>query len=210
MRAVFVALLAVAANGLAPVGRAKLLKTCGAAAAGALLAPRAAVAADAAVAQAVLVKYGTDATGKALATAKFSVPDAWTKLSGADVGGRSMSLYADPKNADTNAFVLITPVRGDYTSLGSFGNLETVQDTVMPAADGVSYQLIESKAEKGAYRYEYTVQVPDQPLRHLTSIFAVDSDSIVTFNFQAKADDYDKDVAALAKAVVATFKLGKV
>ena len=57
--------------------------------------------------------------------------------------------------------------------------------------------------------YEYIVQVPEQPKRHLTTIFMVVSDCIVTFNFQAKQSDYNGDVPGLAKTVAASFKTGK-
>ena len=82
-------------------------------------------------------------------TKTISVPADWVKLSGDPGGGRKMELYADPNNADTNAFALITPVRGDYTSLGSFGSVEVVQDTVMPAAPDITYDVIKSEAQTG-------------------------------------------------------------
>ena len=219
-RLVYCALTFSAARALAPargggvggaraasLGRAEVLRAGGGAlAAAALLGPRAAAAADA---RTVAVAFGPAPDGRPLGAASFSVPGDWVRLSGDAGGGRSLTLYAAPDDADTNAFVLVTPVRGDYTSLGSFGNLETVQDTVMPAADGVSYEVLETKATGGAYRYEYTVQVPDQPKRHLISVFAIEADSIVTFNFQARADAFSPDVAKLAKATANSFKVGK-
>ena len=79
-----------------------------------------AVAADT---KTISVPVGSSAKdGSPLSKATFSVPSDWVKLSGDPGGGRKMELYADPNNADTNAFALITPVRGDYTSLGSFGS----------------------------------------------------------------------------------------
>ena len=166
-----------------------------------------AVAADT---KTISVPVGSSAKdGSPLSKATFSVPADWVKLSGDPGGGRKMELYADPNNADTNAFALITPVRGDYTSLGSFGSVEVVQDTVMPAAPDITYDVIKSEAQTGKYVYEYIVQVPEQPKRHLTTIFMVVSDCIVTFNFQAKQSDYNGDVPGLAKTVAASFKTGK-
>ena len=171
------------------------------------LAPYAARAADT---KTISVPVGSSAKdGSPLSKATFSVPADWVKLSGDPGGGRKMELYADPNNADTNAFALITPVRGDYTSLGSFGSVEVVQDTVMPAAPDITYDVIKSEAQTGKYVYEYIVQVPEQPKRHLTTIFMVVSDCIVTFNFQAKQSDYNGDVPGLAKTVAASFKTGK-
>ena len=166
-----------------------------------------AVAADT---KTISVPVGSSAKdGSPLSKATFSVPADWVKLSGDPGGGRKMELYADPNNADTNAFALITPVRGDYTSLGSFGSVEVVQDTVMPKAEDITYDVIKSEAQTGKYVYEYIVQVPEQPKRHLTTIFMVVSDCIVTFNFQAKQEDYNGDVPSLAKSVSASFKTGK-
>ena len=159
--------------------------------------------------QSISLNFGADGQGKPLASCAFSVPSSWTKLSGGDVGGRTLLLYADPENADTNAFALITPIRGDYTSLGSFGNLETVQATVMPPADDIDYEVIKAEASTGKYIYEYTIAVPDQPKRHLTTIFMVVADCIVTFNFQAKASDYTPAVGKLGAQIASTFKTGK-
>ena len=154
-------------------------------------------------------KFGTAVDGKPLSSAKFDVPDRWVQLSGDVSGGRQLVLYADPDNSDTNAFVLITPVRGDYTSLGSFGSIEVVQATVMPYGDGIEYTKVTSEASTGKYTYDYEVSVPSQPKRHLKTVLMVVSDCIVTFNFQALAADYTPDVAKMGAAIVKSFGVGK-
>ena len=154
-------------------------------------------------------KFGTAVDGKPLSSAKFDVPDKWVQLSGDVSGGRQLVLYADPDNSDTNAFVLITPVRGDYTSLGSFGSIEVVQATVMPYGDGIEYTKVTSEASTGKYTYDYEVSVPSQPKRHLKTVLMVVSDCIVTFNFQALAADYTPDVAKMGAAIVKSFGVGK-
>ena len=78
------------------------------------------------------------------------------------------------------------PCAATTRALGSFGSVEVVQDTVMPKAEDITYDVIKSEAQTGKHVYEYIVQVPEQPKRHLTTIFMVVSDCIVTFNFQAK------------------------
>mmetsp|Transcript_18540 Transcript_18540/g.55129 ORF Transcript_18540/g.55129 Transcript_18540/m.55129 type:complete len:215 (-) Transcript_18540:18-662(-) len=199
-------LLLASTDALAPprrpaVSRADLLRLLPAAAV--IAVPRAARAADQ---KSINVPFGTSGTGAALAEATFSVPDAWVKLSGDPGGGRRLELYADPANSDTNAFALITPVRGDYTGLGSFGSVEVVQATVMPPADDISYEVIRTEAPGGRYVYEYTVSVPDQPKRHLTTVFMVQQDCIVTFNAQAKQSDYSPAVAKVLQESVKSFK----
>ena len=165
--------------------------------------------ADDAKTTSVKTKFGTAVDGKPLSSAKFDVPDRWVQLSGDVSGGRQLVLYADPDNSDTNAFVLITPVRGDYTSLGSFGSIEVVQATVMPFGDGIEYTGVTSEASTGKYTYDYEVSVPSQPKRHLKTVFMVVSDCIVTFNFQALAADYTPDVAKMGAAIVKSFGVGK-
>ena len=46
----------------------------------------------------------------------------------------------------------------------------------MPAAPGISYDVIRAEAVTGKYVYEYVVRVPEQPERHLTTVFMVVAD----------------------------------
>eukprot|EP00965_Chrysotila_dentata_P060723 2011929-Pleurochrysis_carterae.AAC.1 len=47
-------------------------------------------------------------------------------------GGRKLLAATDPADTDFNLFVAFTPIRGDYTSLGSFGNIDFVGSTILP------------------------------------------------------------------------------
>ena len=157
----------------------------------------------------VAIDFGVDGTGAAVATASFQVPPSWQgsdTRQASGLGGRRIIVYSDPNNADTNAFLLLTPVRGDYTSLGSFGTLDSVQDTIIPSGPNIVTDVLTAKTSPGRYNYEYTIEVPDQPKRHLNTIFALTADTIVTFTTQATASDYDGVVSDLS-AIASTFKI---
>ncbi|KAJ8613115.1 hypothetical protein CTAYLR_004796 [Chrysophaeum taylorii] len=142
----------------------------------------------------------------------FEVPESWAFLSDTNAavsGGRRLVVYSDATNSDTNVFLLITPVRGDYTQLGSFGTLDAVQDTIVPRGPDIQSEVIASSSSAGRYNYEYTVQVPNQPKRHLRTIFTLMSDNIVTFNAQAREEDYTSDVATVLRDIAATFSTTK-
>ena len=49
--------------------------------------------------------------------------DKSAKYTGSD---RRLVLFVDPKDPNFNAFVAYTPVRGDYTQVSSFGNIDQV------------------------------------------------------------------------------------
>ena len=42
-------------------------------------------------------------------------------------------VYSSPTDTDTNCFLAYTPTRPDFTSLGSFGNIDYVAATIVPS-----------------------------------------------------------------------------
>jgi len=160
----------------------------------------------------VSVEFAPDVTGTPMAKASFTVPPDWEKLSdttAAVSGGRRLVVYSSPADSDWNCFLLLTPVRGDYTSLGSFGSLDSVQDTIIPRGEGIESQLIASASSSGRYVYEYTLSVPEQPKRHLKTIFSLMADTIVTFNIQALEDTYTPDIAKISEAILSSLAISK-
>lgn len=202
-------LLATAVDGLAPrVGFATRREALLDVALGSALLP--ATAAE--LKNSVKVDFGPDISGTMTAVASFEVPPDWTQLSdttSAVSGGRRLVVYSSPTDADFNCFLLLTPVRGDYTSLGSFGTLDSVQDTIIPRGEDIDSKLISSSSSSGRYTYEYTILVPGQPRRHLKTIFSLAADNIVTFNVQTREETYSPEVAKISDAIMATFSIGK-
>ena len=103
----------------------------------------------------------------------FLVPSGWAASENELSGGRKLVAFADPGDSDSNIFILWTPLAADYTSLGSFGNINYVSSTFLPtcgsdrsactlAADGIEGRLLESVAVRGSYVYDCAL------LAHLT------------------------------------------
>lgn len=160
----------------------------------------------------ISVDFAPDVNGVMTSSASFVVPEDWKKLSdttAAVSGGRRLVVYASPTDNDFNCFLLLTPIRGDYTSLGSFGTLDSVQDTVIPRGEGIDSQLIKSSSSTGKYTYEYTLGVPDQPKRRLKTVFSLMSDTIVSFTVQSLEENYTPSVGTTSDGIISTFALNK-
>ena len=113
---------------------------------------------------------------------KISVPKSWTKSSQSLPDRRKIDLYIDestPANEDkTLLFLAYTPVRDDFTSLGSFGSVEEVaQSTILPKGqimgEETTSKLLSAESKKNAYIFDYSAAVPGQPERHFRSIFTL-------------------------------------
>eukprot|EP00967_Tisochrysis_lutea_P080505 scaffold110603_cov34-Tisochrysis_lutea.AAC.9 len=90
--------------------------------------------------------------------------------------GRQLVVSVDPNDADFNVFFASTPVQADYSSLGSFGNLDYVGGTFLPQCpvgqctlerDGIAGRMISQSASRGGYTFEYSIQQQGQPMRRL-------------------------------------------
>lgn len=113
---------------------------------------------------------------------KISVPKTWTKSSQSLPDRRKIDLYVDestPASEDkTLMFLAYTPVRDDFTSLGSFGSVEEVaQSTILPKGqimgEETTSKLMSAESKKNAYIFDYSAAVPGQPERHFRSIFTL-------------------------------------
>eukprot|EP00617_Octactis_speculum_P002961 CAMPEP_0185770660 /NCGR_PEP_ID=MMETSP1174-20130828/60389_1 /TAXON_ID=35687 /ORGANISM="Dictyocha speculum, Strain CCMP1381" /LENGTH=221 /DNA_ID=CAMNT_0028456193 /DNA_START=167 /DNA_END=832 /DNA_ORIENTATION=+ len=152
--------------------------------------------------------------------ATFDVPSGWQKTETNLSGDRKLVVYVDPKDDNTNAFVLFTPIAADYTSLGSFGNIDYVSRIVVPPQtkgfDGSALEktnLIEAKQAKGNYFFEYTIQPDDtQPNRHFFTYWSVvPGECLVTFSAQSTEELFQTSEATrkLLKSSAESFKVGE-
>jgi len=123
-----------------------------------------------------------------------------------------VTVFAAPGRPAANAFVAATPLRGDYTSLGSFGNLDYVESTVVPKGPGIESRCLESRSQRGTYFYDYTVKQEGRPEKRLKTIFAVVPDEfspvLVTFTAQCDVADYE-EYGTLLSAIASSFELNK-
>lgn len=109
------------------------------------------------------------------------VPTGWERTEQSLSDRRKLRLFVDPSSGDddkTILFIAYTPVRDDFTTLGSFGSVDQVaQMTILPkgslAGDETESTMISAESKKNAYMFDYKSKVPNQPERHFRTIFAL-------------------------------------
>lgn len=132
---------------------------------------------------------------------EFKVPAAWqrvdSKLSSDDRVGatnRGLTVFVDPADSKTNAFILKTPIQGDYTSLNSFGTVDHFVQTVL-LPNGTDGELIDAKSSNQKYYFDYKIK-GDGVVRRLKSVFAVvhsgPTDMLATFTIQTEASSFER------------------
>lgn len=150
----------------------------------------------------------------------FLLPKDWETQQSELPGGRRLVAAADPNDADFNVFVAYTPLAADYTGLGSFGTIDKVANTILPSCnivggechvetDGIEGKLIDQKAVKGNYIYDYTI-TQTTAKRHLRTVFSVQLEegrgkNIVTLTTQCLEPRYAEVGPAMSK-IIDSFK----
>lgn len=151
---------------------------------------------------------------------KFSVelPD-WEKSEQTLPDRRKIVLYIKPdSNLKTLVFLAFTPVRADFTSLGSFGSVEDVAySTILPKSTLAGKEEIESKmlsaeSKKSAYYFDYYQVAPGQPKTHFRTVFSLATGTtsmagsiLVTITAQTPESDYEK-MKPLFDGIIGSFK----
>ncbi|XP_066352516.1 psbP domain-containing protein 3, chloroplastic-like isoform X1 [Miscanthus floridulus] len=110
---------------------------------------------------------------------KFSiqVPQGWLVGAGEASGIKSVTaFYPEQAAADSNVSVAITGIGPDFTSLKSFGDVDSFAEGLVNGLDrswqkppGLAAKLIDSRAANGLYYLEYTLQNPGERRRHIVS-----------------------------------------
>jgi len=150
----------------------------------------------------------------------FGIPMAWEATPNELPDGRRLVLASDPNDSDTNVFIAFTPIRPDYSSLGSFGNIDYVASTVIPSCssngacrfangDAIEGRMISSAVRKGNYVYDYTIEQKNGPKRHLLSLFTVQADAGASILVSLTAQCLDSRYGELAptfNAVIESYK----
>lgn len=150
-------------------------------------------------AAASLTKYQDEAC-------KFSIllPSDWTQSVQQLPDRRKIVLYIKPNSEQkTLVFMAFTPVRDDYTSLGSFGSADEVAEaTILPKGTLAGVQDVESEmlsvdSKKQSYIFDYITTVPPQPTTHFRTIFTLKTGAtggagnvLVTITAQTPESDY--------------------
>jgi hypothetical protein len=120
-------------------------------------------------------------------------PAKWTEQYGELSGERSLAAFIDPDDAQTSASLVFTPIPADYTRLTSFGGgKETLREYLLPRGEGIEAEVLNEKVKGEIYTLEYVVKSPDNPPRHIISVFALrPQESVVGLTIQTAEDKYE-------------------
>lgn len=112
----------------------------------------------------------------------FKVPTAWKPEEKTLSDRRKINIWTDPSDqGSTSLFVVCTPIRDDFTSLGSFGSVDQVAEqtilpksTLMDEKSPVQAKMLSAVSKQQAYLFDYTQSVGTyQPTTHFRTIFTL-------------------------------------
>nr|CAB3483460.1 unnamed protein product [Digitaria exilis] len=100
----------------------------------------------------------------------------WLIGAGESSGIKSVTAFYPEQTPDSNVSVAITGIGPDFTSLKSFGDVDSFAEGLVNGLDrswqrppGLAAKLIDSRAANGLYYVEYTLQNPGERRRHILS-----------------------------------------
>ncbi|XP_009759652.1 psbP domain-containing protein 3, chloroplastic [Nicotiana tabacum] len=148
---------------------------------------------------------------------KIMIPRDWQIGAGEGDGVRSLIAFYPQEASNTNVSIVITSLGADFTKLESFGKVDAFAENLVSGLDrswqrpaGVKAKLIDSKASKGLYYIEYTLQNPGESLRHLFSVLGIADNGVYnrlyTLTGQFVDEEAEKYGAQVEKAV-SSFRL---
>lgn len=118
-------------------------------------------------------------------------PSTWEEKSGSLAGERTVIAFVDSKNPSTSASLVFTPIPADYSRLGSFGGKETLRQYLFPKGEGIEANLVNEYIKGDSYYLEYVVSAPDQPKRHVYTVFALrPQETVVGLTLQTNEEAY--------------------
>ena len=152
----------------------------------------------------------------------FGIPKGWQAVPNELADGRVLIAATDPTDPEFNLYIIFSPIAGDYTSLGAFGNIDYVAGTVIPecnkatcsiaAGDPIEGKMLGQEVVKGNYVYDYTIQQVNQPARRLRSVWTVlpgggksASSRLIALTAQCLESKYAAYEPTM-KAVIASYK----
>lgn len=137
---------------------------------------------------------------------QIKTPAGWQKSEQSLPDRRKIVLFVendgDGKDKDL-MFIAYTPVRDDFTGLGSFGSVEQVgQMTILPkgelAGQDSDSKMLLAESKKSSYYFDYVTKPNGQPKRHFRTIFSLVNGAtggagsvLVTITVQTTDDRYD-------------------
>ncbi|CAN4105128.1 unnamed protein product [Withania somnifera] len=116
---------------------------------------------------------------------KIMIPRDWQIGTAEGDGVRSLIAFYPQEASNSNVSIVITSLGADFTKLESFGKVDAFAENLVSGLDrswqrppGVKAKLVDSKASKGLYYIEYTLQNPGETLRHLFSVLGIANNGI--------------------------------
>ena len=137
---------------------------------------------------------------------QFKVPSAWKQSVQELPDRRKIVLFAD-ENGVPKMFVAYTPIRDDFTSLGSFGSVDTVaSQTILPKGgkgslmggeEEIESSMLSAVAKNNAYIFDYVIKTEQIPKTHYRSLWTLAAKNgnaganLVTLTLQTEEAKYD-------------------
>jgi|UniRef100_A0A8J9X9D9 hypothetical protein len=150
------------------------------------------------------------------------VPSQWSRTEQQLSDRRTIVVWTDPADARASVFVAYTPVRDDFTSLGSFGSVDQVAaQTILPKAQiaGVDVEatMLAAVSQKQAYFFDYRQAVPNvQPPTHFRTIFTLQQGAtggagavLVTLTAQCPEELYATKYQSLFDSILDSYAKSK-
>lgn len=150
----------------------------------------------------------------------IDLPSAWKSSESVLFDRRTLLVWTDPEDSATAVFIAYTPVRDDYTSLGSFGSVDQVADqTILPKGkildpnSDVTAEMLSAVSRNQAYIFDYKQKVGTlQPETHFRTIFTLKRAALnsagsvlVTITAQAPESRYTGSVKTTLDAIIDSF-----
>ena len=148
----------------------------------------------------------------------LKVPSSWTASVQQLPDRRAVILWIDPKDPKSLVFVAFTPIRDDFTSLGSFGSVDTVAaQTILPkgqlAGVDVEAKMLSAVSAKQSYLFDYLQTVPNvQPTTHFRTIFTLQQGAtggagavLITVTAQTPEERYKSELEGTFEEIIGSF-----
>jgi hypothetical protein len=122
---------------------------------------------------------------------EIKYPTSWVQRKAELSGGRDLQVFIDPNDSDRSVSVAFTAIPADYSKLQSFGGIETLRQYLLPKGNEIESEIITESIKGNNYFLEYVISSPENPKRHIQSIFALrPQESVVGVTIQSKEDGY--------------------
>eukprot|EP00522_Entomoneis_paludosa_P013429 CAMPEP_0172461188 /NCGR_PEP_ID=MMETSP1065-20121228/39604_1 /TAXON_ID=265537 /ORGANISM="Amphiprora paludosa, Strain CCMP125" /LENGTH=213 /DNA_ID=CAMNT_0013216431 /DNA_START=24 /DNA_END=665 /DNA_ORIENTATION=+ len=149
---------------------------------------------------------------------KVKVPSDWIASVQQLPDRRTVNLWMDPKDPKSLVFIAFTPIRDDFTSLGSFGSVDQVAvQTILPkgqlAGVDVDAKMLSAVSAKQSYLFDYLQTVPNvQPTTHFRTIFTLQQGAtggagsvLVTVTAQTPEERYSTELEGAFNQIIDSF-----